>query len=111
MAAQLKYVDPNRPRGWFTRLYAAFSNTRLGRFLSVHLVWKVDPPLMRLTRGHLGLDLTIPTALLETRGARSGKLRRNVVTSTTGTWSRSSPPNSASRSTRPGFTTSGPTQT
>jgi deazaflavin-dependent oxidoreductase (nitroreductase family) len=79
MAAQLKYVDPNQPRGWFTRLYAAFSNTRLGRFLSVHVVWRVDPHLMRLTGGRVGLDLTIPTALLETRGAKSGKLRRNVV--------------------------------
>jgi hypothetical protein len=34
---------------------------------------------MRMTGGRLGLDLTIPTALLETRGARSGALRRNVV--------------------------------
>jgi deazaflavin-dependent oxidoreductase (nitroreductase family) len=34
---------------------------------------------MRVTRGHLGLDLTIPTALLETRGAKSGLVRRNVV--------------------------------
>lgn len=34
---------------------------------------------MRLTGGRLGFDLMIPTALLETRGARSGKLRRNVV--------------------------------
>jgi len=34
---------------------------------------------MKLTGGRLGFDLMIPTALLETRGARSGKLRRNVV--------------------------------
>lgn len=34
---------------------------------------------MRLTGGRLGFDLMIPTALLETRGARSGKLRRNAV--------------------------------
>jgi deazaflavin-dependent oxidoreductase (nitroreductase family) len=34
---------------------------------------------MRATGGHLGFDLMIPTALLETRGARSGALRRNVV--------------------------------
>jgi deazaflavin-dependent oxidoreductase (nitroreductase family) len=34
---------------------------------------------MRASRGRLGFDLMIPTALLETRGARSGKLRRNVV--------------------------------
>ncbi len=79
MSSRLKYVDPNRPRGRFSRAYAAFSNTRLGRFLSIHVVWKLDPPLMRATGGRLGFDLMIPTALLETRGARSGKLRRNAV--------------------------------
>jgi deazaflavin-dependent oxidoreductase (nitroreductase family) len=79
MPARLKYVDPNRRPGLFSRAYAAFSNTRLGRFLSVHVAWKVDPFLMRVSRGHVGLDLTIPTALLETRGAKSGLVRRNVV--------------------------------
>ncbi len=79
MAAALKYVDPNRRPGAFSRAYAAFSNTRLGRLLSVHVVWKVDPCLMQVTRGRLSLDLMIPTALLETRGAKSGAVRRNVV--------------------------------
>jgi deazaflavin-dependent oxidoreductase (nitroreductase family) len=51
----------------------------LGRFLSVHVVWKLDPHLMRLTRGHLGMGLVMPTALLETRGAKSGAPRNNVV--------------------------------
>jgi deazaflavin-dependent oxidoreductase (nitroreductase family) len=79
MSSRLKHVDPNRQRGWLSRAYAAFSNTRLGRFLSIHVVWKLDPPLMRATGGRLGFDLMIPTALLETRGAKSGKRRRNVV--------------------------------
>lgn len=79
MSAQLKYVDPTRPPGWFRRAYAALANTRLGRFLSMHVVWKLDPHLMRLTRGRFGMGLGMPTALLETRGARSGELRRNVV--------------------------------
>jgi deazaflavin-dependent oxidoreductase (nitroreductase family) len=79
MSSRLKYVDPSQPRGWFSRAYAAFSNTRMGRFLSIHLVWKLDPPLMRATRGRLGFDLMIPTALLETRGAKSGLVRRNAV--------------------------------
>ncbi len=79
MSSRLKHVDPNQPRGRFSRAYAAFSNTRLGRFLSIHVVWKLDPLLMRATGGRLGFDLMIPTALLETRGARSGELRRNVV--------------------------------
>jgi deazaflavin-dependent oxidoreductase (nitroreductase family) len=34
---------------------------------------------MRLTGGRLGVGLLLPTALLETRGARTGKVRRNVV--------------------------------
>jgi deazaflavin-dependent oxidoreductase (nitroreductase family) len=79
MPARLKYVDPHRPRSVFSRAYAAFANTWLGRFLSIHVVWKVDPYLMRATKGRFGMDLMIPTALLETRGAKSGALRRNVV--------------------------------
>jgi len=79
MAARLEYVDPSQPPGLFGRVYAALANTRLGRFMSVHLVWKVDPYLMRATRGRLGMGLVMPTALLETRGAKSGALRRNAV--------------------------------
>jgi deazaflavin-dependent oxidoreductase (nitroreductase family) len=77
--ARLKYVDPSRRPSLFNRAYAVLANTRLGRFLSVHLVWRVDPHLMRATGGRLGMGLAMPTALLETRGARSGALRRNVV--------------------------------
>jgi deazaflavin-dependent oxidoreductase (nitroreductase family) len=79
MANRLKYVDPNRSPGLFGRVYAALANTWLGRFMSVHVVWKVDPYLMRATRGRLGMGLVMPTALLETRGAKSGELRRNGV--------------------------------
>jgi deazaflavin-dependent oxidoreductase (nitroreductase family) len=60
-------------------MYAALANTRLGRFLSINVVWKLDPHLMRATRGRLGMGLVMPTALLETRGAKSGSVRRNVV--------------------------------
>ncbi len=79
MAAQLKYVDASRRPGPFRRAYAALANTRLGRFLSAKVVWKVDPLLMRATGGRLGMGIGMPTALLETRGAKSGAVRRNVV--------------------------------
>jgi deazaflavin-dependent oxidoreductase (nitroreductase family) len=79
MAAQLKYVDPNRPRGLISRAFAASSATRLGRLISAKVVWKVDPYLLRATRGRLGMGLVLPTALLETRGAKSGAVRRNAV--------------------------------
>ena len=75
----LKHVDPNRPRGFVSRVIAAFSATRVGRFLSRHLLWKLDPYVLRATRGRVGLGFPLPTALLETRGARSGAVRRNGV--------------------------------
>ncbi len=79
MPAPLKYVDPTRRPGLLSRVYAALANTRLGRFMSMHIVWKLDPWLMRLTGGRFGMGLVMPTALLETRGAKSGEPRRNVV--------------------------------
>ncbi len=79
MPPRLKHVDPNRPRSAFSRAYAAFSATRLGRRISAKVVWKVDPYLIRATRGRVGLGLVLPTALLETRGAKSGARRRNAV--------------------------------
>jgi deazaflavin-dependent oxidoreductase (nitroreductase family) len=43
------------------------------------IVWRIDPVLLRVTRGRLGTGLMLPTALLQTRGARSGTMRRNAV--------------------------------
>lgn len=48
-------------------------------WLSRLVVWRLDPLLMRLTRGRLRLGAPLPTALLETRGARTGRPRRNGV--------------------------------
>jgi len=75
----LPYVDPHARVGPLYRTYVKFLGTRLAAWLSMHVVWKVDPQLMRLTGGRLGLGLMLPTALLETRGARSGRPRRNGV--------------------------------
>jgi len=48
-------------------------------WLSRKVGWKLDPVLLRLSRGRLGTGLLLPTALLETRGARTGRPRRNGV--------------------------------
>ncbi len=79
MPGELRYVDPRRRRGSFSRVLAAFSSTRPGRLISANVVWKVDPYLLRATGGRFGLGLVLPTALLETRGAKSGAVRRNAV--------------------------------
>jgi deazaflavin-dependent oxidoreductase (nitroreductase family) len=78
-ATTLSYVDPQRRRGVVYRLYAALLGTRLVGWFSRHIVWKLDPLLLSLTRGRVGMGMGLPTALLETRGARSGERRRNGV--------------------------------
>jgi deazaflavin-dependent oxidoreductase (nitroreductase family) len=75
----LPYVDPSASRGPVYRTYVRFLGTRPAAWLSVKVVWKLDPHLLRLTRGRLGMGLMVPTALLETTGARSGRTRSNGV--------------------------------
>jgi deazaflavin-dependent oxidoreductase (nitroreductase family) len=53
--------------------------TRGAAWLSPKVVWKLDPYLMRLSGGRVRLGLMLPTALLQTRGARTGRVRRNGV--------------------------------
>jgi deazaflavin-dependent oxidoreductase (nitroreductase family) len=77
--SRLRYVDPNSRRGLLYRLWAKLVASPLGLWLSRHIGWKVDPYLLPLTRGRIGTGLVIPTALLETRGVRSGQTRRNGV--------------------------------
>ena len=79
MTGTLRYVDPTRRPGLFRRAYAAFAATRLARFVSRHVNWKLDLFLLRITRGRVATTLMFPTAVLETRGAKTGKLRRNAV--------------------------------
>ncbi|MFL5824669.1 MAG: nitroreductase/quinone reductase family protein [Solirubrobacteraceae bacterium] len=76
MPAPLRHVDPFARRG---RLYLAvgrFSITRAGMWLSKTIAWKLDPLLLRLSRGRLSTTGPVASALLQTRGARTGTVRR-----------------------------------
>src|SRR3954469_9173401 len=75
----LPYVDPNARRGVMYRAYARIVGTRAMGWLSRRVVWKLDPLLLQLSRGRMGMGLLLPTALLETRGARTGQRHRNGV--------------------------------
>ena len=75
----LRRVDPRAPRGVVYRAYARLVATRPMGWLSRAVAWRIDPWIMRATRGRIGTGLLLPTALLETRGARSGLPRRNSV--------------------------------
>jgi deazaflavin-dependent oxidoreductase (nitroreductase family) len=78
-AGNLRRVDPTRPRGRLYGAWARFTATRLGFWLSRMIGWRIDPYLLPMTGGRLGTGVFIPTALLETTGARSGRPRRNGV--------------------------------
>ena len=55
--------------GPVARAYSRFATTRLARFISRHVSWKLDPWLLRVTGGRLSTTLFFPTRVLETRGA------------------------------------------
>ena len=75
----LPYVDPLASRGPLYRAYVRVVASRVGAWFSRKVVWKLDPHVMRLSGGRVGLGLILPTALLETRGVRTGRVRRNGV--------------------------------
>ena len=79
MTAPLRHVDPHRSPGPFARAYARLAATRVALFVSRHVSWKLDPWLLRVTRGRFATTLVFPAALLETRGAKTGERRRNAV--------------------------------
>jgi deazaflavin-dependent oxidoreductase (nitroreductase family) len=75
----LKHVDANEPASRFARFYATIAATRAARFISRHVNWKLDPWLLRRSRGRFSTTLVFPSDVLETTGAKSGERRRNAV--------------------------------
>ena len=77
---KIRYIDPLTRRGPLYRAYArVFGSGRVALWISRHIGWKLDPYLLRLSGGRLSFGLILPTGLLETRGARTGRVRRNAV--------------------------------
>jgi deazaflavin-dependent oxidoreductase (nitroreductase family) len=75
----LRQVDPMARRGLLYRLFARLSGTRAMGQVSRLVAWRIDPFLLRLTGGRAGFSLLLPSALLETTGAKSGLRRANGV--------------------------------
>ena len=75
----LRYVDPHKKRGRLYLAFCRFSATKLAAWLSVHVMWKVDPLLLKVTGGRFCCTGPVPTALLDTRGGRTGQVRRNAA--------------------------------
>jgi deazaflavin-dependent oxidoreductase (nitroreductase family) len=80
----VRHIDPHADRGWFYRAHGRLVCTRLFRRLALTrawgaVLWRIDRVLLRVTRGRISTASPVAVALLQTRGARSGRPRRNVV--------------------------------
>jgi deazaflavin-dependent oxidoreductase (nitroreductase family) len=75
----LPHVDPYKRRGPLYLAVARISSTRVGAWISVKIAWKLDPPLLKLTNGRISTARPLRAALLESRGARTGRPRSNAT--------------------------------
>jgi deazaflavin-dependent oxidoreductase (nitroreductase family) len=75
----LRHVNPTARRGPLYRLFARFSGTRAMGWFSRLVAWHIDPLLLRLTGSRVGFAGVLPSALLETTGAKTGAHRANGV--------------------------------
>jgi deazaflavin-dependent oxidoreductase (nitroreductase family) len=67
--------DPEKPRNPLQRAGRWIAKSRFGGWMALNVANKVDPYLMRASRGRLKLPSGTPTALLTHTGAKSGKQR------------------------------------
>jgi hypothetical protein len=79
----LPHVDPEARLGALYCAYAPLLGTRPMGWVSRLVVWRLDPILLRETRGRVGMGLALPTALLETPGAAGRRAATASFTSTT----------------------------
>lgn len=79
MAMRLEVVEPPVVPGRLRRGYARLATTRLVRVVSRVVGWRLDPVVLRISGGRLSTTLGIRSGTLETRGARTGELRRHAV--------------------------------
>jgi deazaflavin-dependent oxidoreductase (nitroreductase family) len=75
----LRYVDPHARRSRLYFMVARLSATKTGAWISIHIAWKLDPFLLKLTGGRVSTAGPLAVGLLESRGARTGLPRRNAT--------------------------------
>ena len=71
-------VDPTASPGRAGRLLHRLGMSKAGRWYGINVASRIDPWLLRLTRGRFATTMVFPLAMLTTRGRRSGA-RRTVT--------------------------------
>jgi deazaflavin-dependent oxidoreductase (nitroreductase family) len=78
-ATGIPNFDPDAPKGLLARGMDRFIRSKAGRLLAMKVATRVDPVLLRISHGRIGMGLTLPSANLTTRGAKSGLPRTVAV--------------------------------
>jgi deazaflavin-dependent oxidoreductase (nitroreductase family) len=73
--ARIPAIDPGRHRGPLKRAFEAFGTSSAGRWYGIEVASRIDPALLRLTRGRFATTSMMPIVLLKVRGRRTGELR------------------------------------
>jgi deazaflavin-dependent oxidoreductase (nitroreductase family) len=77
--AGIPRADPPTRHGAVDRAVARVLGTEAGRWFAINVASRVDPVLLRVTHGKIGLAIGLPTANLTTTGAKSGAPRTATV--------------------------------
>ena len=67
--------DPMKPRNIVQRALRTMAKGKFGGWVALNVANKIDPPLMRATRGLVKVPSGVPTVLLTHTGAKSGRKR------------------------------------
>jgi deazaflavin-dependent oxidoreductase (nitroreductase family) len=67
-------VDPDRPF-FLQNLLTSIAMSKPGRWFAINVAARIDPVLMKLTKGRISTFFSAPVVLLTTTGRRSGQPR------------------------------------
>ena len=68
-------VDPTKPPSRFQRAMHSLGATGVARWYGINVASRIDPPLLRLTRGRFATTGFFPLVLMTARGRKSGEPR------------------------------------
>lgn len=68
-----------RPLSWWQKPLFAFAASRLGGWYFLTIAPRIDPLLLRASRGRVSSGLGQPVGILKIRGARSGLIRETTL--------------------------------
>ena len=68
-------IDPTRERGRVQGAFHKFGMSNAGRWYGINVASKIDPALLKMTRGRFATTSMLPLVLLKVRGRKTGQLR------------------------------------